>query len=70
MNSIQALEHLKKGEVVVDEDYYGYKLIMGEVYKYRKSSGELISIKEFIHMNNYFSLPIDPPTVDLGEHIL
>lgn len=69
MTSAEALEHIKKGDIVVDKDYYGYKLIMGEIYKYRKSSGELLGIREFLDLEIDFSLPVDPPTIDLEERV-
>lgn len=69
MNAAKALQEMKSGAVVTDEMYQEYrildedeKIFFGDgedIYRSRKSTGEFISIDDFLTSNQNFELVKD-----------
>lgn len=62
LSSIEAYSVMQSGYTVEDEDFYHYCKnedddgSIDEIYKYRKSSGELLSMIEFKMLDNNFKV--------------
>ncbi len=57
IENFKAYEYMKIGLIVEEQEhYYQYRMVEDGIYKFRKSSGETMTIEEFLEDTKYFKL--------------